>query len=64
MPVRIIESDRTENDRVAGFTDDLGRNLERTDIAAKFNVMAPDFYVHRIERVFAITNPRASKPRE
>ncbi|WP_213287927.1 hypothetical protein [Bradyrhizobium sp. sGM-13] len=47
--MRIIEMDRTENDRVAGFTDDLGRNLERTDIATKFSVMASDFYVHRIE---------------
>jgi hypothetical protein len=47
MAVRIIELDRTECDGADGFTDNLARN----DIAAKLSVMAPDFYVHRIERI-------------
>jgi hypothetical protein len=47
MPVRIIEFGRTECDGADGFTDNLARN----DIAAKLSVMAPDFYVHRIERI-------------
>jgi hypothetical protein len=34
-----------------GFTDNLARNQGRYDIAAKLSVTAPDFYVHRIERV-------------
>jgi hypothetical protein len=51
MPERIIESDRTECDEAAGFTDNLARNQRRYDIAAKLSVMAPDFYVHRIERI-------------
>ena len=45
--VRIIELGRTECDGVACFTDNLARNY----IAAKLSVMAPDFYVHRIERI-------------
>jgi hypothetical protein len=49
--VRIIEFDETECDVVAGFTDDLARNQGRNDIAAKLSVMAPDFYVHCIERI-------------
>jgi len=49
--VRIIEFDETECDVVAGFTDDLARNQGRNDIAAKLSVMAPDVYVHRIERI-------------
>jgi hypothetical protein len=51
MPVRIIESGRTECDGTAGFTDDLAQNQGRNDIAAKMSVMSPDFYVHRIERI-------------
>jgi hypothetical protein len=51
MPVRIIEFDETECDVVAGFTDNLARNQGQNDIAAKLSVMAPDFYVHRIERI-------------
>jgi hypothetical protein len=51
MPVRIVESGRTECDAVAGFTDNLARNQGLDDIAAKLSVMAPDFYVHRIERI-------------
>jgi hypothetical protein len=49
--VRIIESGRTECDEVAGFTDNLARNQGLDDIAAKLSVTAPDFYVHRIERI-------------
>jgi hypothetical protein len=51
MPVRIIESGRTECDGAAGFTDNLARNQGLDDIAAKLSVMAPVFYVHRIERI-------------
>jgi hypothetical protein len=51
MPVRIIESGRTENDWAAGFTENLTRHQGLDDIAAKLSVMAPDFYVHRIERI-------------
>jgi hypothetical protein len=66
MPVRIIESGRTENDWAAGFTGNLARNRELDDIAAKLSVMAPDFYVHRIERISipqSLTDGRV-KPRE
>jgi len=49
--VRIIESGKTECDEVAGFTDNLAWNQGRNDIAAKLSVTAPDFYVHRIERI-------------
>jgi hypothetical protein len=51
MAVRIIAWDRTECDVADGFTDNLARNQGRNDIAAKLSVMAPDFYVHRIERI-------------
>jgi hypothetical protein len=51
MPVRIVESGTTECDGVAGFTDNLARNQGLDNIAAKLSVMAPDFYVHRIERI-------------
>jgi hypothetical protein len=51
MPVRIVESGRTECDGVEGFTDNLARNQGLDDIAAKLSVMAPGFYVHRIERI-------------
>src|SRR6266540_5728408 len=51
MPVRIIEFGETECDGSVGFTDNLARNQGRNDIAAKLSVMAPDFYVHRIERI-------------
>jgi hypothetical protein len=49
--MRNIESGRMECDVVAGFTDNLARNQGLDDIAAKLSVMAPDFYVHRIERI-------------
>jgi hypothetical protein len=51
MPVRRIESDETECDEVAGFTDDLSQNEGRDDIVAKLSVMSPNFYVYRIERI-------------
>jgi hypothetical protein len=51
MAVRIIESGRTECDGAAGFTENPARNQARNDIAAKLSVVAPDFYVHRIERI-------------
>jgi hypothetical protein len=51
MPVRIIEFDETECDEAAGFTDNLAQNQGLYDIAAKLSVMAPDVYVHRIERI-------------
>ena len=51
MAVRIIEWDRAECDGADGFTDNLARNQGQNDIAAKLSVMAPDFYVHRIERI-------------
>ncbi|UPJ51409.1 hypothetical protein IVB30_08690 [Bradyrhizobium sp. 200] len=49
--MRIIESDRTECDGANGFTDNLARIQGRDDTAAKLSVAAPDFYVHRIERI-------------
>jgi hypothetical protein len=49
--VRIIEFDETECDDAAGFTDNLARTQGLYDIAAKLSVMAPDFYVYRIERI-------------
>jgi len=49
--MRIIEFDETECDEAAGFTDNLARNQGLDDIAAKLSVMAPDFYVHCIERI-------------
>jgi hypothetical protein len=64
MPVRIIEFDETECDVVAGFTDNLARNQELNDIAAKLSVMAPHFYVHRIERISisqSLTDGRVSR---
>jgi hypothetical protein len=51
MPMRNIESGRMECDVVAGFTDNLARNQGLDDIAAKLSVMAPDFYVHCLERI-------------
>jgi hypothetical protein len=51
MPVRIIEFDEIECDEAAGFTENLARNQGLYGIAAKLSVMAPDFYVHRIERI-------------
>jgi hypothetical protein len=51
MAVRIIAWDRAECDVADGFTDNLARVQGRNDIAAKLSVMAPDFYVHRIERI-------------
>jgi hypothetical protein len=51
MPMRNVESGRMECDVVAGFTDNPARNQGQNDIAAKLSVMAPDFYVHRIERI-------------
>jgi hypothetical protein len=50
-PVRITELGRTECDGANGFTDNPARNQGQDDIAAKLSVMAPDFYVHRIERI-------------
>jgi hypothetical protein len=47
MPVLIIELVRTE---CAG-TDDFTTNQGLDEIAAKFSVMAADFYVHCIERI-------------
>jgi len=49
--VRIIEFGETECEESVGFTDNLARNQGRNDIAAKLSVMAPDFYVHRVERI-------------
>ena len=51
MTVRASESRETECDWVAGFTNDLAQIQGRNDIAAKLSVIAPDFYVHRIERI-------------
>jgi len=64
MPVRIIESGRTEKDWAFGFTDNLARNRGLDDIAAKLSVMAADFYVHRIERISisqSLTDARVSR---
>jgi hypothetical protein len=64
MPVRIIEFGETECDGAAGFTDNLARNQGLNDIAAKLSVMAPDFYVHRIERISipqSLTDGRVSR---
>jgi hypothetical protein len=51
MAVRNIESGRTRSDWAAGFKNDPTRIQELDDIAAKLSVMAPDFYVHRTERI-------------
>jgi hypothetical protein len=64
MPVRIIEVGRTEYDGANGFTDNPARNQGLDDIAAKLSVMAPDFYVHRIERISiprSLTDRRAGR---
>jgi hypothetical protein len=64
MPVRNIESGRTRNDWGAGFKDDPTRIQGQDDIAAKLSVMAPDFYVHRIERISisqSLTDGRVSR---
>jgi hypothetical protein len=63
-PVRIIESGRTESDWAAGFTDNPVQNHGLNGIAAKLSVMAPDFYVHRIERISisqSLTDGQASR---
>jgi FecR protein len=64
MAVRIIELGRTECDWAAGFKNDPTRIQELDDIAAKLSVMAPDFYVHRTERISipqSLTDGRVSR---
>src|SRR5215207_4012339 len=56
-PVPIIEPGRAECNGVNGFTDNPARNQGQNDIAAKLSVMAPDFYVHRIERISIPQSP-------
>jgi hypothetical protein len=51
MPVRSITEDGIECDGADGFTENLGQNPSRNDIAAKLSVMLSNFYVHSIERI-------------